>query len=534
MNGWAALASAAVEPVNRLTDALANSAAQQSRWLLDLVARNAETRFGRRHGFDAIRSIEDYRRRVPVARYEQFADDIQAIADGGQAVLTADPVIAFEETAGSTAGRKLVPYTRAGLADIEDAILPWLHGLAAHHPGIAEGAAYWSISPAGRLPARTRGGVPIGFASDTGYFSPSAAAALSMLAAVPLEFGRIEDVEAWRFLTLRTLLAREDLAFVSVWSPTFLSLLLDALPALAEPLLAAIHDGIPGCETAVAAGCSFEPQPERARAVAHAIDPLDVSRIWPRLSIVSAWADGPARGAFEALRNRIPRITLDGKGLMATEGVVSVSLPGRRYPVPALTSAFLEFIDADGRSHLAHELVPGASYRTVITTRSGLYRYGLGDEVACRDVDAGVPGLEFLGRSGVVADMVGEKLGEAFVAACVADMDGNAILAPVAATDRHYVLLHDASPPSPDLLSRLESRLAGNPHYAYARRLGQLGPLRARRCPGLRGAYLRWRLQQGQKLGDIKPPVLLRNAEETARLLSVLHAVPEVERRRAT
>jgi len=537
MSGWAALASAAVEPVKRLTAASADPAAQQSAWLLDLVERNADTRVGRRHRFGSITSIEDYRRRVPVAPYEQFVDDIQAIAAGSQGILTADPVVAFEETAGSTAGRKLVPYTRTGLADIESAILPWLHGLTQRHPGVAAGPAYWSISPAGRPPSRTQGGVPIGFGSDAGYFSPRTAAALSSLAAVPLSFGRIEDIEAWRFLTLRTLLARDDLAFISIWSPTFLSLLLDALPSLADRLLAAIHDGVAGREAVVATDCSFRPRPERARALAHAIDPLDVSRIWPRLSVVSAWAHGPARGAFEALRRRLAPIALDAKGLMATEGVVSLSLPDRRYPVPALTSAFLEFVDAGGRAHLVHELEPAGTYRTVITTRSGLYRYDLGDEVVCRDVADGVPGLEFLGRCGVVADMVGEKLAEPFVAACIAGMDGNAILAPVESARRRYILLHDTPLPAAEIVSRIEGRLTENPHYAYARRIGQLGSLRAHTCPGLRSAYQRWRVQQGQKLGDIKPPVLLRTAEETARLLSFLHsaseaAASEIEHRR--
>jgi hypothetical protein len=370
--------------------------------------------------------------------------------------------------------------------------------------------------------------VPIGFGSDAGYFSPRTASALSSLAAVPLSFGAIKDIEVWRFLTLRTLLARDDLAFISIWSPTFLCLLLDALPGMADRLLAAIHEGVAGCEATVAKDCSFKPQPERARALARAIDRLDVSAIWPRLAVVSAWAHGPARGAFEALRRRLAPVALDGKGLMATEGVVSLSLPGRRYPVPALTSAFLEFVDADGRSHLTHELVSGGTYRTVITTRSGLYRYDLGDEVVCRDVAAGIPGLEFLGRCGVVADMVGEKLAEAFVAACVAGTDGNAILAPVDSADRCYILLHDTPLPAAEIVNRIEGRLTENPHYAYARRIGQLGPLRARACPELRSAYHRWRLQQGQKFGDIKPPVLLRTAEETVRLLSFLRSATEV------
>jgi hypothetical protein len=522
MNGWAAIAAAAVAPLERLTAACADPAARQSAWLLDLVARNADTAFGRRHCFAGVRSIEDYRERVPVSPYERLADDIRAIADGARGVLTADPVLAFEETSGSTGGRKLIPYTKAGLTDIEDAVLCWLHRLAAVHPGVTAGVAYWSVSPVGRMPARTRSGVPIGFTSDRDYFSDSAASALSLLAAVPLEFGHIEDVDIWRFLTLRTLLSRDDLTFISVWSPTFLSMLLDAVPALADRLLAAIHDGVPGCDGPMALRSAFRPQPERARLLARAIDPIEVSRVWPRLAVVSAWSHGPARGAFEALRNRMPQVALDGKGLMATEGIVSLSLADRRYPVPALASTFVEFLDADGRARLAHELDEGASYRTVITTRSGLYRYDLGDEVICRHIEAGIAELEFAGRAGVVADMVGEKLGEAFVAACITDIEGDALLAPLHAADRHYILLHDATTSPPGLTGEIERRLASNPHYYYARRIGQLGPLRTRACKGLRSTYHRWRLAQGQRLGDIKPPALLRTAEETAALLAFL------------
>jgi hypothetical protein len=519
---WAALLSAAVEPSRRLRVALADPAAQQTAWLLDLIAQNARTEFGRRHQFALIKSVKDYQRSVPVLSYEQYARDIEAIVDGQPNILTAEPVVAFEETAGTISGRKLIPYTRAGLSDIESAILPWLRGLAQAHPSIVAGKAYWSASPVGRVTRRTRGGVPIGFDSDTGYFSAPAAAALSALAAVPMEVSQIKDIAEWRYLTLRILLARDDLTFVSIWSPTFLGLLLDAMPLLADRLLAAIHDGVAGCDTLLARHCTFAPQPERARLVARAIVTADAAQIWPRLSLVSAWAHGQARGAFEALRRRMPQVAFDTKGLIASEGIVSLSLPGHSYPVPAVISAFLEFLDASRRPHLVHELESGATYRIVITTRSGLYRYDLGDEVVCRDIEAGIPSLEFLGRCGVVADLVGEKLAEAFVVTCLRDVEGNPILAPVDSPRPHYVILHDAPRLTGYLASTIESRLADNPHYAYARRVGQLGPLRVRAIPGLQGAYHRWRLEQGQKLGDIKPPVLLRTAKETAGLLALL------------
>ena len=45
----------------------------------------------------------------------------------------------------------------------------------------------------------------------------------------PPELPRIQDVEASRYVTLRFLLRTSRLAFISVWSPSFLTLLLESL-----------------------------------------------------------------------------------------------------------------------------------------------------------------------------------------------------------------------------------------------------------------------------------------------------------------
>jgi hypothetical protein len=47
----------------------------------------------------------------------------------------------------------------------------------------------------------------------------------------PYVVGLVLDVAAWRFATLFHLLKAADLTFISVWSPTFLVVLMDALPA---------------------------------------------------------------------------------------------------------------------------------------------------------------------------------------------------------------------------------------------------------------------------------------------------------------
>jgi hypothetical protein len=49
-----------------------DAAEAQHRQLLRLLRRAAHTRFGRAHGFEGIRSVEDYQARVPLRRYEDF------------------------------------------------------------------------------------------------------------------------------------------------------------------------------------------------------------------------------------------------------------------------------------------------------------------------------------------------------------------------------------------------------------------------------------------------------------------------------
>jgi hypothetical protein len=531
MTGWPSIATAAAPAQAANRAALAEPAAQQARWLTELLCRNADTEYGRRHRFASIHSIADYVGCVPIVRYQDLAPEIDAIADGAANILTSDSVVAFEETSGSTSGRKLIPYTRSGLQDFESAALVWLQQLAESHSAITTGKAYWSISPIGRLPRRTAGGLSIGFASDAGYFSNETALSLASLSAVPLGAGQIPDMDAWRFFTLRSLLACEELTFISVWSPTFLSLLLDALPARADQFLAAIHNGKAGCDLPPELTGGFKPQPERARKLAAALRSSDLTAIWPRLALVSAWSHGAARGPFEALRDRLPSVAFDGKGLMATEGIVSISHPRHARPLPAIAWSLIEFIGDDGCSYLAHQLEANAIYRIVITNRNGFYRYDLGDRVLCWQTKGGVPELAFLGRADLVCDMVGEKLDEVFVTACLGQIHTHGLLAPVDAPYPHYELLQDADRPSADT-DVLEGALDANPHYAYARRLGQLGPIRLRRCHDLKGAYHRYRQRQGQRLGDIKPPVMLRTPADTAAFLTFLRTDSEPAARR--
>ena len=62
---------------------------------------------------------------------------------------------------------------------------------------------------------------------------------LGPLMPVPSAVARIAEIEAFRYATLRLLLQQEDLGWLSVWSPSFLTLLLRPLVERQDELL---HD----------------------------------------------------------------------------------------------------------------------------------------------------------------------------------------------------------------------------------------------------------------------------------------------------
>ena len=499
MSGWPAILRAAAVEYASFRDACAHPRATQLALLQHLLRANAQTAFGRAHDFARIGDIESFRAAVPIRSYDALRPWIDRAANGEPAVLTTAPVICCEETGGSASGSKLIPYTEAAIASFRAAVLPWLADLARQRPAAVAGRAYVAISPAGRAPRTTAGGIRVGLASEGAYLGADLVDAFATILAVPPQVGDHADLAVWRHATLLHLLAADDLTLISVWSPTFLIGLVEALPALAEPLVRALHNN--------------SRDPARARVVERALarQPIDTRAIWPRLDTISAWAHGSSRVYADRLAQMFPTVNVQPKGLLATEAPVSVPWSGSPYPAVALTSCVIEFIDDAGDAWLADELRTGRDYRVVITTPGGLYRYDLADCVRCRDVVHGTPRLEFLGRAGLVSDLVGEKLTEAFVADALSVLDLPAALLARPAPRPHYELLVGA--PRDDhfdaAIARIEQRLRANPQYAYARAIGQLGAIVPRAVPDLGQRMVTEMQARGRRIGDVKPIALI-------------------------
>lgn len=480
--------------------------ARQRAWLVHCLATNAGCAFARGLGLDAGTSVADFRARVPLTDYARLRPWIVRVADGEPDVLFAGRAVAFEETGGSTGGRKLIPYSAAALHDIAAAVVPWLARLIEDHQ-VGPGQAYWAISPVLRRP-RHCAGVPVGL-SDAGYLGDEGARLVGATSAVPAWLAGLRDHAQWRLATLHHLVRNRRLRLISVWSPTFLLLLLDHLTAAPDELIGALRDG------REVVGYPLVPDPAALTRYRRFLDTGDTRTLWHELRLLSCWTDAASRPFGDQLAARLPQARLQPKGLLLTEGVVTVPDAEDR-PLLAADSGFFEFIDRDGDPRLAGELRAGDCYEVVMTTAGGLYRYRSGDQICCEGYAGDLPILRFVGRTALTSDLVGEKLTEAFVAQCLSALEGFRMLVPMR-EPAGYALVVDADPAvhlaAAQRLERIEASLCGNPQYAYARRLGQLASLCLLPTTAPLTRYVAHREAQGARLGDIKVPALTADTD---------------------
>ncbi|PTL83533.1 autotransporter [Vitiosangium sp. GDMCC 1.1324] len=492
-------------------------------------------------GFSRVRTALEFQDAVPLSTPDSVLADIEALKAGTPRVLTREPVVRFEPSGGSSGASKYVPVTRGLLDEFHRALAPMLFDLLHSRPAVREGPSYWSISPIGRKKGRTAGGIPVGSVEDSAYFPRFLQPLLSRVFAVPGAVGHLPDVESCRYVTLWFLVACEDLALLSVWNPSFLTLLMDALERHGERLAEDLERGLcrPPVADAEALGpvlsrMHFAPRPERARLLREVLrSGLQGRRLWPRLALLSMWTDAQAAHSVAPACRRFQGVEVQGKGLLATEGVVTLPLFGAPAPVLAVRSHFFEFLDPehpDARPRLAHELEGGRTYAVVLSTSGGLLRYRIGDLVRVEGFHDATPCLRFMGRADSVSDLVGEKLAATRVSTVLdallpAVLGGQrpvfAMMAPEwepHAPPAYRLFLETQAPDAclEEAAHALERALCEGYHYRYARELGQLGPVRAIRVTEGTRRYEARCIELGQRAGDIKPTDLHRQAGWTA------------------
>ena len=425
----------------RMMQAARDPRAAQELALGRILTANADTEFGREHGFSRIAGMSEYRRAAPVHTYEDLRDAIERQELTGDKCLTQEPPVYYHRTSGTVGEPKNIPVTASGLAQMKRdqrlSAYVW-----ARHSGVLERKVLGIGGAA--VEGRMAGGTPFGSASGVLYRSQSRFVRSRYV--LPPEVSEIEDYGA-RYLTMAIYgLSEGGVTGIATANPsTFLR------------LLAVVHDNADAVLDAIATGRLPEPagglalaaRPERARELSRLLEStgrLTYADIWPDLRGIVTWTGGSCGIALGNLGPLLPegvRIIEWGYSSSEFRGTLNVDIR-RNACLPTFLNTVFEFVEreeweADGGEFLGlDELEEGREYYVFVTTEDGLYRYDINDIVRVNGWVEATPTLAFVQKGKGVTNITGEKVTESQVLEAV-----TSVFAASGATPQFFIMLAD-------------------------------------------------------------------------------------------
>lgn len=441
-------------------------------------------------------SYEELSRQVPITEYKDYTQDISSQRISGRHLLCQD-VKRFEPTSGSTEVRKWIPYSQSFLDELNTAASAWLGDMYRRFPSVKKGRHFWSLS---WVPDELRAQIS---SDDVELFPIHQRIILKNTMLIPPAIAKASTSAVAWWASLLLVMACEDLSLVSVWSPTYFLKILEEIEAHYSELKNCLETGSWGT-FAPELNSLLGPAPCRnLRDLKFSRDEHFWKTLWPQLSLLSAWDSSTSAIWAEQLKHQLPFVVFQGKGLWATEGVVTI--PFKDHKVLAIDSHFYEFKDLESLEVIpAWRVKVGKDYQPILWTSSGLLRYQLQDRVKAVGMFGDTPCFEFISRL-QSTDLVGEKIGSQWVSDLLRSRPewGAISLVAVRWPKPHYILIQTGAG---QIQVDIEGELLKHHHYQLARELGQLSEAR---CCWVQNP-IRF-LEQNSKssmLGQSKPEIL--------------------------
>ncbi len=324
---------------------MATAVADQQAILQYLVKQGGKTRFGKEHGFQNIKTYDDYKQAVPIRDYEAFSGYIEAIKNGDQDVLWKGRPIYFAKTSGTTSGAKYIPISKESISNHIDGAKGALmcYMVESGNTNFANGKMiFLSGSPEleriGKIPTGRLSGI-------VNHFVPRYLRGNQL---PTYETNCIEDWEAKLDKVVNETM-KENMTLIS-GIPPWMQMYFDWLSERNDGKK--IKELFPELSVIVHGGVNFEPY--KAKLMQSLGGHVDMIETFP------------ASEGFFAFQD-----TLDKEGLLLNTN----------------SGIFFEFIPADEimsehptRLSLG-EVKTGVNYALIVSTNAGLWAYSIGDTV---------------------------------------------------------------------------------------------------------------------------------------------------------
>ncbi len=501
---------------------------ESAQWALlsKILRENAETEFGRRHGFSAVTDWQSFRNAIPVQTYESLRKDIDLQASLGLFALTQNQPLCYARTSGTTGQPKDIPVT----ADVirQNCEAQRLSALTLYRQTRFFDGEVLAFTGAA-VEGRKRSGS--GYGSATGQAQASLSRLIKALFVLPDAVAAIENYEQKYYIAALLGLAATKLTGLAAANPSSFLKLLEVVHQQRRQLLADLTERhsalLDQLEPSLAAEVrrrleKAPPLPQRLEKLLAGQESLSLKALWPDLGALYTWTGGSCAVALDALRPQLPEACrIVDIGYRASEVIATVNLDSRGNScLPTLNHSVFEFVErkawerGNPEFHTLAQLEEHQDYYVFVTTTAGLYRYDMNDLVRVSGWIGRTPTLAFLRKGRGVTNITGEKLAEEDVILAVTmwlTAKGRCspfFVAIAHPRERHYSLLVelDGRLSAQDAAAIDGALRARNLEYDAKRASGRLGPLRLVPLSAGAGEFCkRQALKRGQREAQFKP-----------------------------
>ncbi len=504
----------------------------QNKVLLEILANNQNSEFGKKYSFSSIKTLADFRDTIPITHWSDYEKATARMENGETDIIFSGNTEYFINTSGTSGKEKLLPESSYGklakslTGKLRDSIL------GSSFPDLFLGK-FLPLSNSS-IVGYTEGGIPFGSASGitTGNISEK----LKKYNACPQVLKQIEDQEKSDYAIMRFAM-EQDVRLITGNNAGRLTALFDVAEKKFDLICTDIEQGTFLFSDSMpdhilkSLKTFMKPNPERAdelRSKYESLDTVTPELYWSNLTVVRCWMSGSVGRYLDSVRQMLNKnILFFDAGYGASEGKFNIPYQEGQSSGPlTLYSGFYEFIPIDNSETssntplLAHQLRKDHLYKLIVTTYSGLYRYDLKDIVKVDGFTENTPDIVFVSKTRDVGNICGEKLtAEVLQKACSIaskkiDMSIVHLCAVTCMTKSCYIFLletdSDIEFNVDDFAKTVDDYL--NDHaivYKTFRNQELLAPPKARRMKtGWQKALYKEKIKPGLSLSQIKLPFI--------------------------
>lgn len=491
----------------------------QARRLEAIATLSKDTKFSLEHGLGSVRTLRELQRRVPVQDGESLKPWVEREMRGERHALCAETPVLYASSTGTTGVPKRMPITESFRREFQTSLLTSMAYTYDRHREAFNGSILYYVSK--KEIDRSADGTPIGFTS--GFNFSRMPKLVQKAYAVPYETFEVKDPRTRSYLTA-WLSALSPVTVIGAIFPLAVTEMLRSVEGDGEALVRDLRRGTlrddlslsPGERATFARLARIDTKTaDRIAQSCRANDgKLIGSAIFPSLRLLYCWTSASAGHYVDQARAALPPGVAVADGVYAAnEGWCNIPLADGELGGPvSIHGHFYEFVEESAWDRGVREgvgteeLETGKSYRILLTTSAGVFRYDVGDIIACSGFYGRTPRIHFSRRAGASYSLAGEKLSEVHVQRAVAKVAGELSISPdffsavpvASAPPRWEMFIEFPIELPADALARWRAALdveLGRECVDYADRLGfHLRPLALRVLPP--GAYARYRQDQ--------------------------------------